>query len=310
MRDTYYADFEKTDDGLSGTVIRYGDEAERHGAVHIVEPGALRYSDVIVNLQHDRTKPVARQGTDFLQLSDSDTQFDLSLTYPPTPYGNEARALVNAGLLSGLSMEIDISKDRWEGNRRYIEKADLWGVGIVDRPAFPQSRLYSEDLQKTLTYSADLPLTTNYRKALVQGEYIWDTVGVVSVANRSAVRFKQGSLELADNVVLLAGMNYDRILASQVEGSLDLTINKDGFYWSAKRFANTTEGQDTRKLLRRNLLTGFRLGIATRSSQISKTEMNGLEFTLETVTDGIVCEVGIMSTGTGSTGKISYERQW
>ena len=48
-------------------------------------------------------------------------------------------ALVEAGVLRGLSLEFQATTERWEGNLRTIEAAKLSGVAVVDRAAYSDS---------------------------------------------------------------------------------------------------------------------------------------------------------------------------
>ena len=132
--------FRADGDALTGVVVRYGDTAAFGEWRERFEPGALSYDDVIVNLQHDRAKPVARLGAG-LMLSDSPERMEARIEPPDTSYGREARELVTAGILRGLSMEFLAREERMEGKTRIVSRADLVGIGIVDRPAYAESAI-------------------------------------------------------------------------------------------------------------------------------------------------------------------------
>lgn len=134
-----YAELRVDDAGvLSGVVMPYGSVARIGSFEERFEPGSLEYRDVIANLQHDRTKPVVRTGAG-LQLADSPTELRAVMTLPDTAPAREARELVDAKIVRGLSVEFLAIKERWEGNLRIIQRAQLMGFALVDRPAYPDS---------------------------------------------------------------------------------------------------------------------------------------------------------------------------
>jgi len=136
-----FVQFRADDDGnISGTVIRYGDRAQFGAWSEEFRAGALSFDDVIVNLQHDRGRPVARSGAG-LTLTDGPDALRAAIALPDTTYAREARELVSARILRGFSMEFRAAKDRWEGRHRIVEAARLTGFSLVDRPAYRDSEI-------------------------------------------------------------------------------------------------------------------------------------------------------------------------
>ena len=136
-----FAEFRAAEDGggVSGVLLRYGDVATVGPFRERFEPGALQVApDVIANLQHDRGKPVARTDAGLIVKATAD-RVTADLRFPDTVYGREARELVGAKILRGFSVEFRASKDRWEDKTRIIERAELVGFALVDRPAYPDS---------------------------------------------------------------------------------------------------------------------------------------------------------------------------
>lgn len=135
-----FAEFRVEDDGrtISGPVIVYGDEARFGDWRETFAPGSLRHNDVIVNLQHDRGKPVARTGAG-LTLHDGADALRARIELPDTSYAREARELVQARILRGFSIEFRALDDAWEGQKRTVQDAELTGFALVDRPAYPES---------------------------------------------------------------------------------------------------------------------------------------------------------------------------
>ena len=127
---------------LSGVAVVYGSEARIFDFKERFEPGAFGDAsslDVILNRQHQRAVPLARTGGGGLVLQDSAERLEIRAELPATRDADDVLALVEAGVLRGLSLEFRAVTERWSGNVRTIEKALLFGVGVVDRPAYPNS---------------------------------------------------------------------------------------------------------------------------------------------------------------------------
>lgn len=135
-----FVEFRVEDEGrtLTGPVLVYGDEARFGDWREQFAPRSLRYDDVIVNLQHDRNRPIARTGAG-LSLTDGPDALRARIALPDTAYAREARELVNARLLRGFSIEFRAIRDTWEGQSRTVHEAELSGLALVDRPAYPES---------------------------------------------------------------------------------------------------------------------------------------------------------------------------
>jgi len=299
-----YVELRAGEGELTGTVVRYG-EWNRIGSYphrERVDAGAFELSDVIVNLQHNRSQPVARQGTEFLQFDDDGARLEMRLKYPPTTYGKMARELVEAGVLRGLSVEMQVGSDEWQGRDRTIRSARVHGVGIVDRPAYKEAVIHRSQLPLD---QVEFDMRPEYRqRSVASGRMPWGQVSIVSAATGRAVDFRAGSLELADDVVLLHGLNYDNILASTGSGTLDVFVSKDGVRWTAKKLPRTQVGRDVRTLINGRLITGWRAGYIPIEASSRDVVLNGMKFTVEEVEKGILCEIGLISGGTGGVGPV------
>ena len=129
----------ETPDVLSGIVLRYGDVAKISDWSERFEARSVTIADdAIVNLMHNREKPVARIGAG-LELRDDGAAITARVTLPDTVYGREARELVQARILRGMSIEFEAREERFEGRQRVIKSATMLGLGLVDRPAYPDS---------------------------------------------------------------------------------------------------------------------------------------------------------------------------
>ena len=126
---------------IQGTVVKYGDTARLLGFRERMLPGSLRFADVIVNLMHRRERPIARTGAGLI-LRDTGTALEATITPAEVRDGKEALELVKAGVLRGLSAEFKVDPNgerRGADGIREITSAELTGLGIVDKPAYPQS---------------------------------------------------------------------------------------------------------------------------------------------------------------------------
>ncbi len=135
-----YAELRLADDGaIDGVVVRYGSEASVMDFRERIEPGAFAFDDVILNLHHDRTRPIARTDGGGLTLSDTKD----ALTARAVPVGPDAKGaleLVQKRVLRGFSVEMAVQSDRFEHGVRVIDRAKLVGIGLVDRPAYSDSQ--------------------------------------------------------------------------------------------------------------------------------------------------------------------------
>ena len=114
---------------LTGIAMPYGtvspDFAERF------EAGAFApVAAVGLNLQHDRGITLVEPGG--LDLRDGPAALEVRAELP-----EGAAALVRRRALRGLSVEFNATSERLEGGVRVVERAELAGLGLVDRPAYP-----------------------------------------------------------------------------------------------------------------------------------------------------------------------------
>lgn len=123
---------------LVGTVVDYRDTADRQAFVERFIPGSLDTSDVLLYAQHDRSQPLARTPAT-MQLTDGPEALTMVATLPATRLADDVLRLVEARVLRGLSMGFVCIRDRFDGDRRVVEKAVLDHIGVVDRPSYDES---------------------------------------------------------------------------------------------------------------------------------------------------------------------------
>ena len=97
---------------------------------------------VFLNVQHNRNKGLSVYPGD-LELDQTDKGLHLRSKLPNTTDGRDTAELLKRGVLSGLSVEFyakDTEFKRAE-NLLVVNKALLTGVGIVDKSAYPKSKV-------------------------------------------------------------------------------------------------------------------------------------------------------------------------
>ena len=118
---------------LSGVVLRYGDVSPDYRERFL--PGSLSpVPTVQLNIQHDRNMKVLDAGAFILTDTDRELRIRAEL-----PEGSAALSLVRRGALNGYSVEFNARSERREAGVRVIERAELVGVGLVDKPSYPDS---------------------------------------------------------------------------------------------------------------------------------------------------------------------------
>ena len=129
---------------LSGVLVTYGEES-RDSRRHVFKPGALDWprEGVTLNRQHNRGEPIAR----IVPALDGD-RVVIDHALPDTRAGRDAAVEVRSGLMTGLSAEVHVERDRMDSGRRLIERATLAGVGLVDRAAFTGSTVTVHGAQR------------------------------------------------------------------------------------------------------------------------------------------------------------------
>ncbi len=125
---------------IEGVAMPYGREADIAGIFReSVDAGAFgTIGDVILNRMHDRRDPLTRTGGGGLDLMDGAEELRLKADIPE--YRADVRDMVKRSILRGFSVEMEVKAEDWPApDRRIIRAATLWGVGLVDRPAYDEA---------------------------------------------------------------------------------------------------------------------------------------------------------------------------
>ncbi len=125
---------------LEGIAMPYGREADIAGVFReSVDAGAFgTLGDVILNRMHDRRDPLARTDGGGLDLMDGAEALRLKADIPE--HRADVRDMVKRRIYRGVSVEMEVKAEDWPSpDRRIIRAATLWGVGLVDRPAYDEA---------------------------------------------------------------------------------------------------------------------------------------------------------------------------
>ena len=130
---------------LVGTLIRFG-EATRDARRHVFMPGSLEWDQaegVTLNRQHDGGAPIDR-----IRPTVDGDRIVIDHALPDTRAARDCAVEIRRGLMTGLSVEVEIHTDRRVAGRREIDRATVHGVGLVTRPAFAGSTVTVHGAQK------------------------------------------------------------------------------------------------------------------------------------------------------------------
>ena len=116
---------------LVGRILTYGERAIDRA--ELFEPGALTWPDtgVILNRQHARGAPIMRV---IPKLRGDEIVIDQAL--PDTTAGRDAATEIRSGLMTGLSVSFQPSRQSFTAGVRRIAAAAMTAVGLVDSPSY------------------------------------------------------------------------------------------------------------------------------------------------------------------------------
>ena len=237
--ETRYAEFRAEADGrrLLGTLVRYGDVAKLPGGLtERFMPGAfgdVATLDVILNGHHERSRPLARTGGAGLVLEDSADALTMTATLPATRDADDTLELVRTGVLRGLSVEFRATSEHMEaGPVRVIERARLGAVGVVDKPAYPESSVEARARRKG---------KARKRRTWVKGGIKYGIAAHCQCLEGDCnnVLFRPAALEPADDVLAFIGRTSESVGSTAGE-TLAFTQTEKGLLWELTDAARET----------------------------------------------------------------------
>ena len=162
---------------LAGYAAVYGQDSREivEGGRKFVEriaPGAFNETlstraDVKLYYNHDASMPLARTRSGTLNLRSDRNGLAFEATLPDTTLGNDVRALLERGDLSGeMSFGFFVVEDSWSKDRssRLVRKANLVEVSIVQDAAYPQTSSSLRSVSAAYTEAVYARLALHFRR--------------------------------------------------------------------------------------------------------------------------------------------------
>lgn len=303
-----FIEFRRSGNELEGVVVRYGEQAYIPGiGAETFNPGALKpvADGVILNLMHNREKPVSREGAG-LTITASAESVSLRSALPDTIYGREAKELVDAGVLRGFSVEFRSLKETRAGDTRVIQEAELHAVGLVDKPAYKGSVLQHRFKQEYRQGSFN-PIHIEYRqrnrRPVITGEILYDVEGMTSAANKRSQKILKGAFKNLEEgeIFLLNGFDYGKPLASTQDGNLIIRNTDKSLTFEARDLPRTTATADLLTNARKfkqdfGVVPGY---VEKQIDQLSSELFDGFAQTV--VEEADLCEINVVTRSNGNS---------
>ena len=182
---------------------------------------------------------MARTGGGGLELIDTREALNIRATLPRTQDANDTIALIRGGVLRGLSLEFLSETERMEGQTRIIERAELRGLAVVDKPAYSDSLVQARaELRRR---GRGIGGTFHYSRDRVTS----------STGRRRKQRIAPGAFRFAledpdREISLLLGRTYDQPLASRLAGTLKLEDTREALRFDVDTLPDTSYVNDYR----------------------------------------------------------------
>ena len=224
---------------FQGVLMKYNSVGEGPFGKEVFLPGSfgdLSQSSILLNIQHDRSRPIART-PDTMTLSDSNSALVLVAKPPPTREVQDAKLLVAAGILQGLSIEFNCKQQEMRDGIRVVSRAELVGVAICDKPAFSESTVEARRAE------ARAMLGLRIRGIIPYGQ-ISDCRCQSGNCNKVKILKDSFKDSLSEDREILAQLgDYSKPLGSRKRGSLILTDTPAGLVVDSA-LPDSTAGRD------------------------------------------------------------------
>ena len=149
---------------ITGRIVAFEEAANASTGKVVFAKGSIQPKDVLLNLEHDRTRRIAKP----LSIALSDDQMSINATFKVanTTAGNDALIEASEGLRDGFSIELAVDDyiNEKDGTMRVLA-GELTGVALVSEPAVRSARVSevaateSEEDSETTPDSEETPTT-------------------------------------------------------------------------------------------------------------------------------------------------------
>jgi phage head maturation protease len=125
---------------ITGRIVAFEEAANASTGKVVFAKGSIQPKDVLLNLEHDRTRRIAKP----LSIALSDDQMSINATFKVanTTAGNDALIEASEGLRDGFSIELAVDDyiNEKDGTMRVLA-GELTGVALVSEPAVRSARV-------------------------------------------------------------------------------------------------------------------------------------------------------------------------
>lgn len=149
---------------ITGRIVAFEEPANASTGKVIFAKGSIEPKNVLLNLEHDRTRRIAKP----LSIALSDDQMSINATFKVanTTAGNDALIEASEGLRDGFSIELAVDDyiNEKDGTMRVLS-GELTGVALVSEPAVRSARvaevaaIEGEEDSETTPDSEETPTT-------------------------------------------------------------------------------------------------------------------------------------------------------
>ena len=215
---------------LSGRAMVYGDVSPGYNERFL--PGALRHNGRIdLNLQHDRSIVVVRGAI----LTDTPRELRVRAELVPVRGQPElgVLGLIRRGAINAFSIEFDSRAERREAGVRVIERADLTGLALVDRGAYPgataEVRARSgRTMRSSVPYDKALACECIAEMGPGSGGACVPMAKFAKAAGDEMAAMMERAFAAAERDILAVAGNFRRPLGSVSKGTLRARSTDDG----------------------------------------------------------------------------------
>jgi phage head maturation protease len=125
---------------ITGRIVAFEEAANASTGKVVFAKGSIQPKDVLLNLEHDRTRRIAKPLS--IALSDDEMSINATFKVANTTAGNDALIEASEGLRDGFSIELAVDDyiNEKNGTMRVLA-GELTGVALVSEPAVRSARV-------------------------------------------------------------------------------------------------------------------------------------------------------------------------
>jgi len=173
---------------ITGRIVAFEEPANASTGKVVFAKGSIQPKDVLLNLEHDRTRRIAKPLS--IALSEDEMSINATFKVANTTAGNDALVEASEGLRDGFSIELAVDDyiNEKNGTMRVLA-GELTGVALVSEPAVRSARVSKvaategeEDSESAPAEAEETPTTTTEGDEVENTVTNADTVETVEAA--------------------------------------------------------------------------------------------------------------------------------